>query len=127
MGDWAAQNSKKKKKNKKIKNKKKSQNKIQHFEFEAPYTNIFNINWNFFGENIFLQLIINILQYLACYLMTLVQSYSIFYKIQILEYFLENYHKIVWTAITHSSHHVKAEEFKTGKILIEKLLKQNEN
>ena len=41
--------------------------------------------------------------------------------------FLENYHKIAGTAITHSSHHVKAIDCKTCKLLIEKLLKQNIN
>ena len=38
--------------------------------------------------------------------------------------FLENYHKIIWTAIIQSSHLVKAKDFKTGKILTEKLWKQ---
>ena len=38
---------------------------------------------------------------------------------------MENYHKIVWTAITDSSHDVKATDFKTGKMLTEKLWKQN--
>ena len=41
--------------------------------------------------------------------------------------YLENYHKIVWRAITHSLHHVKAADFKTGKISKEKLWKQNIN
>ena len=41
--------------------------------------------------------------------------------------FSENYHKIVWTATAHSSHHVKATDFRTGKTLTEKLGKQNIN
>ena len=49
--------------------------------------------------------------------MNLEQSYRIFHKIWISEYFC----KITTTAITHSSHHVKATGFKTGKILTEKL------
>ena len=34
---------------------------------------------------------------------------------------LENYHKIVLTTTNHSSHHVKATNFKIVKILTEKL------
>ena len=51
---------------------------------------------------------------------------DILYKLNF-KIFSENYHKIVWTAITHWSHHVKATDFKTGQMLTEKLWKQNKN
>ena len=41
--------------------------------------------------------------------------------------FFGNDHKIVWTAITHSSHNIKVTDFKTGKMLTEKLWKGNKN
>ena len=75
---------------------------------------------------IFLYFVINILHYGTCYLVTLVQSYRINYEFEFWN-ILENYHKIVWTAITHSSHHVKAIDFKTGKILREQFSKPHIN
>ena len=38
---------------------------------------------------------------------------------------MENYHKAVSTAIIHSSHHVKATDFKKGQLLTETLCNQN--
>ena len=69
---------------------------------------------------IFPHFTVNSLYYRTCYLVTLAQSYKVICKFN-LGIFLENYPKIVsvWTAITHSSHHVKAINFQTGKILIE--------
>ena len=66
----------------KIKKKKKllAKIEIQNFEFGALHTKTFNINWIFLAKT-FLHLIINILQYRSCYLVTLGQSYRIFYKI----------------------------------------------
>ena len=71
---------------------------------------------------IFPHFIVNILHCRACYLVTLVQSFRIFYKFE-----FQSYHKIVETAITHASHHGKATDIKTGDMLTEKLCKQNIN
>ena len=81
------------------------------------------LNWGM----TFLHFIINILYYRTSCLVILVQSYRIICKFEFQNIFeKKNYHKIVSTAITHSSHNVKAIDSKTGKIT-EKLSKQNIN
>ena len=52
-----------------------------------PHKQNFQHQLEVFPQDIFLHLIINTLQYRACYLVTPVQSYRIFYKIRMSEYF----------------------------------------